>query len=186
MTITRHQSSDAALDFEATEVFRFLGYNPDDPAAQAVVALCMRYQLDPFAGHIIVLPGRSSPYVTRDGHLWLAHRSGQFDGMEVLEEWSSDKNAYAKVAVWRRDMGHPFIYTGRAPLKIHNRRKDEHVWDEAADKKAVANAEVRALKRAFPLQLPSISDFEDDTDIGAEVPGEAQARDAADAQQGTT
>ena len=164
MTITRHHPGplpdrhpDNTLD--ETEVFRFLGYNPTDPAARAVVGLCLRYQLDPFAGHIIVIQGRRSPYVTRDGHLFLAHRSGQLDGIEVLEEWVKDeKTCYAKVAVWRKDMGHPFVYIGRAPLKRGNS------WDEHADKKAVANAEVRALKRAFPLQLPSIVDYEDDLD----------------------
>jgi hypothetical protein len=168
MTITRHH--DATPDtLDAAEVFRFLGYDPGDPAARAVVGLCMRYQLDPFAGHIIVIQGRRSPYVTRDGHLWLAHRSGQFDGMETLDEWVKDeKYCCAKVAVWRKDMSHPFVYTGRCPIK-----SDRGGWDYNADKKAVANAEVRALKRAFPLQLPSIVDYEDD--LEASDPGKASA-----------
>jgi hypothetical protein len=168
MTITRHHDTTPDT-LDAAEVFRFLGYDPNDPAARAVVGLCLRYQLDPFAGHIIVIQGRRSPYVTRDGHLWLAHRSGQFDGMETLDEWvKEEKYCCAKVAVWRKDMSHPFVYTGRCPIK-----SDRGGWDYNADKKAVANAEVRALKRAFPLQLPSIVDYEDDLETSD--PGKASA-----------
>jgi hypothetical protein len=166
MTISRHDNN-TVVSFDTHAALHYLGYDPDDPKAQAVVALCTRYELDPFANHIIVLPNRPYPYVTRDGHLWLAHRSGQFDGMETLEQWTTENpwNCYAKVAVWRKDMSHPFIYIGRAPLKVFSRKRNEDIWDDQADKKAVANAEVRALKRAFPLQLPSIIDVEDDNEV---------------------
>ena len=41
------------------------------------------YDLDPLLKHLILVEGR--PYVTREGLLWIAHRSGELDGIEVIE-----------------------------------------------------------------------------------------------------
>jgi len=160
--IARRQVPPTAADmveFDPAVALDYLGLNPEEPRSHALLGICQRYSLDPLANHVIVIPGRPYPYVTRDGHLELAHRSGQLDGIQVLEEWQTEKHCWAKVAVHRKDMGHPFVYTGRAPLKMRVKGGGE-AWDPNADKKAVANAEVRALKRAFPLQLPSVADLD--------------------------
>ena len=160
--IARRQVPPSAADlvaFDPAVALDYLGLNPEEPRSHALLGICQRYELDPLANHVIVIPGRPYPYVTRDGHLELAHRSGQLDGIQVLEEWQTERHCWAKVAVHRKDMGHPFVYTGRALLKMRVKGGGLD-WDPNADKKAIANAEVRALKRAFPLQLPSVADLD--------------------------
>jgi hypothetical protein len=135
---------------DQTQVLRLIGLDPRNPIAHAVVAVARRYALDPVLGHIAIIPKVNRPYITRDGFLHIAHRSGQFDGMEVLSgptrvgaEWM------ATVAVFRRDMTHAFVYPGRASVAADN-----------GPEMAITRAERRALKRAFDVALPG--EFGDD------------------------
>lgn len=123
-------------------VARYLGLDPRDPKAHAVVAVCERYHLDPILKHVIVLP-KGGAYITRDGYLHVAHNSGNLDGI-VLEETGSDPEEWwAVVAVYRKDMGHPFKYRGRYSKSGNNRLYGPEM--------AIKNAEAMCLRRAFDV-----------------------------------
>ena len=55
---------------------RYLGLDPRKPEDRAAVAVCRHYGFDPLLKHVVVIP-RSGVYITRDGLLNVAHRSGQ-------------------------------------------------------------------------------------------------------------
>jgi len=129
------------IDQEA--VLKAIGISPRDPNAQALLLTCERYGLDPVLRHMILIQGR--PYVTRDGLLHVAHRSGQFDGIEVLEQGESPSHFTARVAVYRKDMTHPFTYIGRYPKAGGNKAYGPEM--------AVKTAECMALRRAFNVGL---------------------------------
>lgn len=120
---------------------------------ELAIAIADRYELDLMLKHVVLIDGR--PYITRDGLLHIAHRSGQFDGMEVSdpailnipgagEFWS------ARAAVYRKDMTRPFTYAGRYPTKGGNQR--------FAPEMAVKVAEVMALRRAFDVSAPVLEE----------------------------
>lgn len=132
-----------AVQLDEVAILRSLNLNPNDPNVQALILVCREYGLDPVLKHMVLISGR--PYVTRDGLLHVAHRSGQFDGIEVLEEGESDSEWWAKVAVYRKDMGRPFTYRGRYP------KADARHMAKFGPEMAVKVAEVMALRRAFDV-----------------------------------
>lgn len=125
-----------------TAILEAVGIKPGDPVHQAALLACEKYDLDPLRKEVIVIP-RSGPYVTRDGYLSVAHRSGQFDGMVVLGESETTTHWEAQVAVYRKDMRHPFTYTGRYPKAGQNKQYGREM--------AITRAERTALSRAFPV-----------------------------------
>lgn len=127
-----------------------LGMNPRDPKTHAMIAVCQRYDLDPLLKHVVVIPG-SGPYLTRDGLLHVAHRSGQFDGMTLVSgpelvdgEWR------CVVSVYRKDMSHPFTFPGRYSATGGNRKY--------APEMALKVAECMALRRAFDVSGMGVLD----------------------------
>lgn len=126
------------------------GFDPTKPTHQAALMAAEKYALDPLLRHIIVIQG-SGAYITRDGWLHIAHRSGAFDGMVTLEAGDAADTApnkrdgywWSRVAVYRKDMSHPFTYIGRYPHNGQNARYGPEM--------AVKVAEVAALRRAFPV-----------------------------------
>lgn len=147
-----HASSGVNIDYEAVLVA--LNLNPHDPKTQALLLVCDRYGLDPVLKHIVLIQGNA--YVTRDGYLAVAHRSGQFDGMEVVEQSETNTHYEAKVAVYRKDMGHPFTFVGRFP-------KAKSMAKEYGPEMAVKVAEVQGLRRAFNVTGVGASDERWDT-----------------------
>jgi len=132
-----------AVQIDEVAILRSLNLNPADPNVQALILVCREYGLDPVLKHMVLISGR--PYVTRDGLLHVAHRSGEFDGIEVVEEGESDKEWWAKVSVYRKDMGRPFTYRGRYP------KADAKHMAKFGPEMAVKVAEVMALRRAFDV-----------------------------------
>src|SRR5512147_399807 len=90
----------AAGRVKMSPILAAIGINPNDPTHQAALLACDKYDLDPLLKHIVVIP-KAGPYITRDGWLHVAHRSGQFDGMEVVDTSESQSHWIAKVAVYR-------------------------------------------------------------------------------------
>ena len=92
---------------------RYLGLHPDNPATWVLAALARKYDLDPLLNEVAVITTKQGmkPYVTRDGLLAVAHRSGQFDGMTTDELREGEHGWAATVTVWRKDMTHGFIYS---------------------------------------------------------------------------
>jgi hypothetical protein len=131
--------------FDATDasLFKYLGLDPTKPADRAMVAVCREYGFDPLLKHVIVIPGKGV-YVTRDGLLHVAHRSGHLDGIVVDQEPTLDGDQWvARVSVWRKDMGHAFTFPGRYPVKGGNA--------QYAPEMALKAAEAHALRRAFSV-----------------------------------
>lgn len=111
---------------------------------EITLAIAKRYDLDLLLRHVILVDGR--PYLTRDALLHIAHRSGQFDGIEVTEPVIDGEYWRSTATVWRKDMGKPFVYPGRYPVKGKNK--------DFAPEMAIKVAEVMALRRAFDVSAP--------------------------------
>ena len=137
-------------------LIRYLGLNPSSPADRAVVAVCRQYGFDPILKHVVVIP-KGGVYITRDGLLNVAHRSGQLDGIVVEQEPTLSNGEWvARVSVYRKDMGHPFTYPGRYPAGGGGNVK-------YAPEMALKAAESHALRRAFDITgLPTMDERRDD------------------------
>lgn len=131
------------------------------PAEQRELALhiCERYGLDPMLRHVVMVEGK--PYITRDGLLHVAHRSGVFDGIEVSEPVLGDTHWHARATVYRKDMSRPFAYSGRYPKTGGNQR--------FAPEMAVKVAEVQTLRRAFDVSAATIEERWDIEDAAIEA-----------------
>ena len=140
-------SADVAIykssEVDREAILRYLNLNPRDAGTQALLLVCERYDLDPVLKHMVLISGR--PYVTRDGYLHIAHASGQFDGLEVIDSGEDNQHWWAKVAVYRKDMRHPFTFIGRYP------KADAKHMAKYGPEMAIKTAEVMALRRAFDV-----------------------------------
>lgn len=136
-------------------IAQYLGLNPNDAKSHAVVAVCERYELDPVLKHVIVIP-KGGVYITRDGLLHIAHRSGQLDGIVVEKNpIIEDGEWVCTVSVYRKDMRFPFTFPGRYPVNGGNR--------QYAQEMALKAAESHALRRAFDVNgIPSIDETRED------------------------
>lgn len=116
------------------------------PVEQRELALniATRYDLDLMLKHLVLVDGR--PYITRDGLLHIAHRSGVFDGIEVTDPEEHDGYWHARATVFRKDMSRGFAYPGRYPVKGRNATFGPEM--------ATKVAEVMALRRAFDVSAP--------------------------------
>lgn len=112
------------------------------------LAIARRYDLDLLLRHVILVD--SKPYLTRDGLLHIAHRSGQLDGIETTEPVLADGFWRATASVFRKDMSRPFRYYGRYPEKGKNR--------DFGPEMATKVAEVMALRRAFDVSAPVVEE----------------------------
>lgn len=156
-------------------VLRAVGLNVNDPNAQALLLVCERYGLDPLLKHMVLIQQR--PYITRDGYLSVAHASKQLDGIETVEEGETQTHWWAKVAVYRKDMAHPFTYKGRYPKSGSNKSYGPEM--------ALKCAEVAALRRAFNVTGAGAADERWDTEdehttVGVAMPTEANASSTPD------
>ncbi|HMA26309.1 MAG TPA: hypothetical protein VKO62_01650, partial [Solirubrobacterales bacterium] len=139
--------------------------------------LAKRYDLDLLLKHLVLIEGRA--YITRDGLLHVAHRSGVLDGIETTEPTLDGEFWRATCSVYRRDMTRPFTYGGRYPAKGGNAK--------FAPEMAVKVAEVAALRRAFDVSAPTVEERWD-RDVEAEPPTPPQtlAERVAAARERTT
>lgn len=124
-------------------VLQHLNLDPRNPATQATLLICQRYNLDPVLKHVVLISGR--PYVTRDGYLHLAHASGQLDGIEIVDEGEDDNHWWARCSVYRKDMARPFTYRGRYPKATAGH------MTKYGPEMAIKCAEVMTLRRAFDV-----------------------------------
>lgn len=125
------------IDREA--VLNALQLNPRDPKVQALVLVCQQYGLDPVLKHAVLISGNL--YVTRDGLLAVAHRTGNLDGITVEEEGENADEWWAKVSVHVKGQAHPYTYRGRYSKNGTQKKYGPEM--------AVKCAEVMALRRAF-------------------------------------
>jgi hypothetical protein len=118
-----------------------------------------RYDLDLLLKHLVMIDGR--PYITRDGLLHIAHRSGAFDGIETTEPTLVDGFWRSTCSVYRKDMSHPFTYAGRYPEKGQNAK--------FAPEMAVKVGEVMSLRRAFDVAAPTLEERWDIEPVAVEA-----------------
>ena len=114
-----------------------------------------RYGLDLLLKHLVLIEGR--PYITRDGLIHVAHRSGVFDGISVTPAEKVDGYWRASATVYRKDMSRGFTYPGRYPTTGGNQKYAEEM--------AVKVAEVAALRRAFDVSAPTVEERWDDAEV---------------------
>lgn len=182
--------SPVKVDYAA--ILKDIGLDPNDPKAQAVVLVCQRYDLDPVLRHVLLIKPTAGEearlYITRDGLLHVAHKSGQLNGIQVLEQTETDTHFRAVVAVYRKDMDHPFTYVGRYQRtrlqwvddldaqgkkiwekgddgKSRPRRKQEERVHPYGPEMAVKCAESMCLRRAFDVAIASREEAWDAPDI---------------------
>lgn len=109
-----------------------------------------KYQLDPLVKQVwCVKYDAKSPaqiFCGRDGFLSIAHRSGQFDGMESGTKMV-DGELYGWCRVYRKDMSHPF--TVAVPLSEYN--TGNGLWRTKPRTMIQKVAESQALRRAFDI-----------------------------------
>lgn len=149
------------VEIDRVAILRSLKLDPRDPKTQALILVCERYGLDPLLKHMVLVEG--NPYVTRDGYLHIAHASGKFDGIEVVETGSTQTHWTARVSVYRKDMSRPITYDGRYPKDGANKRYGPEM--------AVKTAEVAALRRAFNVTGIGAADEQwDAPQVAAERP----------------
>lgn len=135
--------------------------NVTEAEIDAILMVAKASGFNPVMGHLIPVDGK--PYVTHKG-LWnLAHRSGQLDGIEVLDQGETDTHYTARVAIYRKDMRIPFTFTGRYPKGGRNKQYGPEM--------ALVRAECMALRRAFdvPIAVYEEINWQEQTSRGAAV-----------------
>lgn len=159
----RNDGDMGAFNADDEQLVRYLGLDPSKPQDRAAVAVCRHYGFDPLLKHVVVIP-KGGVYITRDGLLNVAHRSGQLDGIVVEQDPTLiDGEWVAKVTVHRKDMRHGFTFPGRYPQAGGNR--------QYAPEMALKAAEAHALRRAFDIGgLPTY-----DEQRAEQAPAERQA-----------
>lgn len=180
MTITTTENTTTgAFDESDAKVLDYLGLNPNNPASRAVILVCRAYDLDAVLKHVIVIP-KGGVYITRDGLLHIAHRSGQLDGIVVEQEPAIvDGEWVAKVSVYRKDMTHPFTFPGRYPVNGSNK--------QYAPEMALKAAESHALRRAFAVTgLPTEDEWRPETPRTGGGLGAALERETGEAMTDKT
>ncbi len=120
-----------------------------------LMQLAKTYQLDPFTGEIWAVKYPNAPaaiFCGRDGFLAIAHRSGQFDGMESGTRQDGD-DLIGWCKVYRKDMSRPFVV--EVPCSEYTQRNKQgevtKFWREKPKTMIVKVAESHALRRAFHI-----------------------------------
>ncbi len=160
------------IDWNAA--YKFLGVAPNDPKTVALSIVCNRYGFDPFLKHIVFIGSgdKRNMYVTRDGLLFVAHRSGLLDGITTEFQPETQTHFVAVASVYRKDMTRPFTFRGRYPKAG---QMGGAYGPEMAEKVAMA----RALRFAFDVSLCSREELWDQDD---DVPAVRQPSPKMDRQ----
>lgn len=167
--LARTQTGALATDNHREQLLRNLvlkGANEDQ--FQLVMNICNRYGFDPLLKHVVLISG--TLYVTRDGLIDNAHRSGRFDGIEATAERDADGKWSATATVYVKGMSHPVRYTAYQP---EHENKQSQAWQKSPRAMTVKCAEVMALKRAFNVSIGTAEE------IGHDEPAPAEWRMAA-------
>jgi hypothetical protein len=88
------------------QVVELMGFKGTAAETTLLFQLAEHYQLDPLTKEISLIPGKG-PFIGVWGRLHVAHRSGKLDGLEMDDEFESDKHYCCRVIVWRKDQGRP-------------------------------------------------------------------------------
>lgn len=153
----------AVADARQEAFIKALGLDKVTPEQRELaLAIADRYDLDVMLKHLVMIEGR--PYISRDGLLWVAHRSGVFDGIEVTDPVLENGFWRSRCRVYRKDISRPTEYPGRYPASGGNARY--------APEMAIKVAEVMALRRAFNVSAPAYEERWEREDVATIAPAE--------------
>lgn len=114
-----------------------------------LIQLAKTYRLDPFSRQIWAVKYGQNPaqiFCGRDGYLAIAHRSGQFDGMESGTRSEGDE-LVGWCKVYRRDMSHPF----EVEVYASEYSTGRNLWKDKPRTMIQKVAEAQCLRRAFSI-----------------------------------
>lgn len=116
-----------------------------------MMELAKKYKLDPFARQIWATP--AGIFIGRDGFLALAHKSGNFDGMETTFEERGGKLYSATTTVWHKQMSHPIKFTALLNefYKEQKPGRQPGAWQTMPFVMLQKCSESHALRRAFNI-----------------------------------
>ena len=130
-----------------------------DPEFANFIHICVKYGLDPYAGHICSVKYKNKKtgefypaqtIVERDGYASVAHKDPSFDGMVTDEFYDEDNNVLgATCNVYRKGMAHP-----SATVKVFIKEyKDPYnkSWQNMPVTMIRKVAESQALRKSFGL-----------------------------------
>lgn len=157
-----------------------------------VARLALAYGLDPILGELTIYQGK--PWITIDGRLRKAHESGKFRGIvedrpATPEEYKALRCDPNNVYLWYCSVKHadwdkPNGAYGRVILAGPNAERESYVAKQRPHELARKRALWRALREAWPLNLPGLYEDERISTNGVHEPepvepGEAMPQAAA-------
>jgi phage recombination protein Bet len=121
-----------------------------------LMQLSRTYGLDPFAKQIWAVKYPNAPaaiFCGRDGFIAIAHRNGNFDGMESGTRLDENGELIGWCKVYRKDMSHPFVVEVPFAEYIQRNKQGEvtKFWREKPKTMITKVAESHALRRAFGI-----------------------------------
>ena len=145
-----HTAPPATYDREKLQLIRdMFAKGANDNEFGVMVELARKYQLDPFARQIWLVKYGDSPaqiFCGRDGYLAIAHRSGQFDGIQSGSR-VEDGELIGWCRVYRKDMSHPF----EVEVYASEYSTGKNLWRDKPRTMIQKVAEAHALRRAFSI-----------------------------------
>lgn len=150
------------------DLLKAVGIDANNPAHQAALMACAKYDLDPLMKHVIVIKG--NVYVTTDGYRFHAEQTREHNGTVVVETGETPSHWTATVSVYRKGVDHPFTFPGRYPKAGTNKQHGQEM--------AIVRAERNALSRAFPIAGVRAEPTEDRVTDTAPIVAEIDELDA--------
>jgi len=112
--------------------------------------LCKTYELDPFLGQIYAIKPKGKAakiFCGKDGMLAIAHRSGQFNGMESGTRIDPDGEIIGWAKVYRKDAEFPFY----SEVRYGEYNQNTSIWQTKKHTMIEKVAKVHALRDAFTI-----------------------------------
>lgn len=134
--------------------------NATNTEFELLMYMSRKYNLDPLLRQIWLVKFQDSPaqiYAGRDGFLEIAHRSGQFDGLESWCEYTEVGTAdnvkklplRAFCTVWRKDCSHPF----KSEVLFTEYTTGRNLWLTKPSVMLIKVAESVCLRKAFRVSV---------------------------------
>jgi phage recombination protein Bet len=129
----------------------------NDSEFKLLLYTATKYDLDPLVKQIWCVKYGDKPaaiYTSRDGFLHLAHKSGQFDGMETTAlRNAKGELTGARCSVWRKGCGRPFVVeVALSEYFVKQNQGDKpNQWAIRPETMIKKVAESQCLRRAFDI-----------------------------------
>lgn len=164
-----------------------------DQELQMFIHMCKTYELDPILKELIFIKRQvwnnfkkgydmvPTMMVSRDGLLAIAHKSGQFDGMETNALYEDKKLIGAECTVWNKSCTHAIkqkVLFQEYCVINHKTGAAQALWGSKPTTMICKVAEAQALRKAFNIKGIYIQE-----EISQEIAKEATGDLAAGAAQ---